>query len=159
MARSCECDPKTRSTDVAVHFDAPDDRSLPSYAPSVDTDVVQSVPPSSRLTKKSFVSTPGRSVSTPCVEPPWFAPSTRRPALATLARRPPVVRPEHAQASPEGGHLGRRQREQVGLVEQPLLGLQLVARPPVVPEAVGDRLEDLERLDVGVLLRRVGAPG
>ncbi len=46
---------------------------------------------SSRLTKKSLVSVPGLAVSTPACEPPWFAPSTRRPPTSTVisgAERP-----------------------------------------------------------------------
>ena len=43
-----------------------------------------SVPRSSRLTKKSLVSVPGRSVRTPERRPPVFAPSTRRPPTSTV---------------------------------------------------------------------------
>src|SRR5258705_398405 len=39
---------------------------------------------SSRLTKKSFVSTPGLSVNTPCLLPPWFAPRARNPPISTV---------------------------------------------------------------------------
>ena len=40
---------------------------------------------SSRLTKKSFVKTPGVAVKTPCVDPPTFAPSHERELRRDLA--------------------------------------------------------------------------
>ena len=95
---------------------------------------------SSRLTKKSVVSVPCRSVRMPAVEPL---------ALAPMARRPPI---EHRQ-------LGSGQPEQVGAVQQQGLRRKLLALAQVVAEAVRPRLEHRERLDVGVLLRGVGPPG
>ena len=66
MARSCEFEPKTRSTRVPVHC------QLAGLAVAALEDVlaasdvaVHSVPMSSRFTKKSLVSVPGRSVKTP----------------------------------------------------------------------------------------------
>ena len=93
---------------------------------------------SSRLTKKSLVSTPGLSVNTPCLLPPWLAPSARRPPISTV--------------SSGAGHV-----EHVRLLQQQLLQRRLLARPHVVAEPVGPRFEHRERLHVGVLLRRVGA--
>ena len=93
---------------------------------------------SSRLTKKSLVSWPGRSVSTPCL-------------------RPAVVGAEHAQAADQHRHLGRAQLQQLGAVDQQLLGRHAEADLEVVAEAVGLGLEHLEALDVGLLLGRVGA--
>ena len=98
-----------------------------------------SVPMSSRLTKKSLVSVPGRSVKTPCCD------------LPTLAS-------EHAQAADQHRHLRRGQRQQLRLVDQQLLGrARLKSAFEVVAEAVGHRLEHGERLDVGLLLRGVRA--
>jgi hypothetical protein len=37
-----------------------------------------------RLTKKSLVSAPSRSVKTPCFVPPWLVPSTRMPPTSTV---------------------------------------------------------------------------
>ena len=45
-----------------------------------------------------------------------------------------------------------------GPVQQQRLRRQLLAGPEVVAEPVGARLEHRERLDVGLLLRGVGAP-
>ena len=93
---------------------------------------------SSRLTKKSLLSVPGRCVKTPC-----------------LARAD--VGAQHAQAADQHRHLGRRQRQQLRLVDQQRFGRHAVAALEVVAEAVGHRLERRERLDVGLLLRRVRA--
>ena len=68
---------------MPVHLGAPVLRSRPSSTPSVD-DFCHAVPMSSRLTKKSFVSTPGRLVNTPCALPPALAPSTRIPPTSTV---------------------------------------------------------------------------
>ena len=93
-----------------------------------------SVPMSSRLTKKSLVSVPGRSVKTPCGEPPALAPRTRRPPTRTVIS-------------------GAVSVSSCALSTSSCLGG--TARPAceVVAEAVGDRLEHGERLDVGLLLR------
>ena len=95
---------------------------------------------SSRFTKKSLVSASGCFVKTPC-----FAAAG--------------VGAEHAQAADQHRHLGRGQREQLRPIEQQRLGGDRVAALLVVAEAVGDRLEHRERLDVGLLLRGVRAPG
>ena len=55
------------------------------------------------------------------------------------------------------GHLRCGEREQIRLVDQQLLGGQLLAGPHVVAEPVGPRLEHVERLGVGHLLGGVGA--
>ena len=60
---------------------------------------------SSRFTKKSLVSVPGRSVKTP---------SSDCPALAS----------EHAQAADQHRHLGRGQRQHLRPVDQQLLRRQ-----------------------------------
>jgi hypothetical protein len=92
---------------------------------------------SSRLTKKSLVSVPGRSVKTPCFDPPCWrrAPACRRPAPSSPARsasaaapcRPAVPRPRR------------------------VVALEVVAEP------VGDRLQHGEAFGVGLLLGRIGA--
>ena len=71
----------------------------------------------------------------------------------------PVVGVQRPHAADEHRHLGRGQRQQVGPVEQQRLRRQLLAGSEVVAEPVGRRLEHGERLDVGLLLRGVGAPG
>src|SRR5436190_18192146 len=62
-ARTCECEPKIRSTRVPVHLTAFDLRSRPSYTPSEPAGC-HCVLMSSRLTKKSFVSVSGFLVKT-----------------------------------------------------------------------------------------------
>ncbi len=57
-ARSCEFDPNTRSTRVAVHFSALVLRSRSSKTSSAADVAFQTLPMSSRLTKKSLVSVP-----------------------------------------------------------------------------------------------------
>ena len=69
-----------------------------------------SVPMSSRLTKKSLVSVPGRSVKTPCFDAA-------------------DVGAEHAQAADQHRHLRRGQRQQLRLVDQQRLGRHGVAGP------------------------------
>ena len=73
--------------------------------------------------------------------------------------RAAVVGAERAQAADEHRHLRRGQVEHVRAVDQPRLRRQLVTGPQVVAETVGNRLQHRERLDVGLLLRGVGAPG
>jgi len=73
----------------AVHLTAPVVRSRPSNRRPRRRSAVHTVPMSSRLTKKSLVSAPGRSVKTPCVEPPDVgvrARAGRRPARSSRAR-------------------------------------------------------------------------
>src|SRR6266852_8809459 len=83
-ARSCECEPKIRSTRVPVHLTWFVFRSRPSYTPPEPLDGCHWVLISSRLTKKSFVSVSGRLVKTPYVDFPAFAPRTRRPPTRTI---------------------------------------------------------------------------
>src|SRR5256885_15660027 len=59
-ARSCECEPKIRSTRVPVHLTSFVFRSRPSYTPSEPAEGCHCVRMSRRLTKKSFVSVSGR---------------------------------------------------------------------------------------------------
>ena len=68
-----------------------------------------SVPMSSRFTKKSLVSVPGRSVKTPCC------------GLPGVGVQGPHAADEHR-------HLGRGQRQHVGPLEQQRLRRQLLAR-------------------------------
>ena len=89
-------------------------------------DACHSVPMSSRFTKKSLVSVPGRSVKTPCLI---------CPALAS----------ERPQAADEHRHLRGGQGQQAGPVDQQLLGPAFLPGPEVVPEPVGRRLEHGER--------------
>ena len=104
-----------------------------------EADFFQSVPMSSRLTKKSLVSVPGRSVKTPCL------------AWPTLASEDP-------QAADQHGHLrGGQGRAGCARSTSACSGAS-DRRAEVVAEAVRSRLEDGERLDVGLLLRRVRAP-
>ncbi len=100
MARSWEFEPNTRSTRGGgpVDLAASPGRGPRRRARRTPT-ALHSVPMSSRFTKKSLVSVPGRSVSTPCVDCP-------------------VVGAEGPQAADEHRHLGRGQGQQVGPVEQ-----------------------------------------
>jgi hypothetical protein len=75
-----------------------------------------------RLTKKSFVSAPTRSVNTPCL-------------------RAAVVGAEHPHAADQHGHLGRGQAHQLGAVEQQFLGADDIVLLQPVAEAVGQRLQ------------------
>ena len=91
---------------------------------------------SSRLTK-SFVNAPGRSVSTPCWDCFWLAPSTRRPPTSTVIS-------------------GADRGQQVGPVDQPELRGQLATLAEVVAESVGGGLQVGERLHIGGVLGGVG---
>ena len=68
-ARSTELEPNTRSTRVALYFASPVLRSLPVNSSAWSSAAFQTVAISSRLTKKSLLSTPTRSVNTPCLLP------------------------------------------------------------------------------------------
>lgn len=68
-ARSTELEPNTRSTRVALYFASPVLRSLPVNSSALSSAAFQTVAISSRLTKKSLLSTPTRSVNTPCLLP------------------------------------------------------------------------------------------
>src|SRR5690606_14342411 len=70
-----------------------------------------------------------------------------------------AVDAENAQAAHEHGHLWSGQGEHIRLVQETLLGTQPVPAPIVVAEAVGNGLERLERLRIGLLLRGVGPTG
>ena len=96
---------------------------------------------SSRLTKKSLVSASGFVVKTPCFAPPALAPSTRRPPTSTVISGAVSVR---SCALSTSSCLGRYRE----------LALEVVA------EAVGDRLEHREGLDVRLRpARRPCVPG
>ena len=95
---------------------------------------------SSRLTKKSLVSVSGRLVKTPCWMPPKLAFSTRMPPTSTVIS-------------------GAVSVSRLRLVDQQGLGRQSLLAFEVVAEAVRDRFEHGERLDVGLLLRGVRAAG
>ena len=95
---------------------------------------------SSRLTKKSLVSTPGL---------------VGEDAVLAAA----VVGAERTQAADQHRQLRRGHVQQVRPLEQQLLQRSLLARAHVVAEPVGPRFEHRERLHIGVLLRGVGAPG
>src|SRR5680860_221452 len=66
---------------------------------------------------------------------------------------------EYAQTAHEHGHLRRAQGEQVGLVHQLVLLRKRGERAVVVAEPIGNGLQVAERLDVGLLLRRIGPAG
>ena len=95
---------------------------------------------SSRFTKKSLVSVSGRSVKTPCSDPPALALSARIPPMRTVISGAVSV-----------NRLARS-------TSWCSAGIVSPARS-VVAEAVGGRLERGERVDVGLLLRGVRAPG
>ena len=64
-ARSSELEPKTRSARVPMPTCSPEPSFVPRNACEPGSSGFHVVPRSSRFTKKSFVSTPGRSVKTP----------------------------------------------------------------------------------------------
>src|SRR6266851_4532383 len=64
---------------------------------------------------------------------------------------------QDTQATNEHRHLGRGQRQQLRPIDQQLLGRYGVLAPEVVSEAIHDRLEDGERLHIGLLLRGIHA--
>ena len=88
--------------------------------------------------RSRWSTSPGRLVNTPCV-------------------RLPRVRVQHPQAADEHRHLGRAQRQPEGPLDQQMLGRHLVSLSQEVAEPVRVRLEHGERLDVGLLLRRIRA--
>ena len=65
---------------------------------------------------------------------------------------------EEAHAAEKSGHLGSGQRQHERLVDQEVLGRELVALLEVVAEPVGCRLEWGEGLDFSLLLGGIGAP-
>jgi hypothetical protein len=89
------------------------------------------------LTKKSLLSVLRPVVNTPCFEPPWLAPSTRRPPTSTVISGA-LSESSCARSTSSSASDGR-------------------TAAAVVAEAVGLRLEHRERLHVGHFLRRVGA--
>lgn len=84
MARSCEFEPKTRSTAVPVHLTLPVTRSRPSNTSRDEPDTLHSVLMSIRFTKKSLVNVSGRWVKTPCWDRPTFAFRARMPPTSTV---------------------------------------------------------------------------
>ena len=109
-------------------------------APWHPTSAFHAVRMSSRLTKKSLVSASGRCVKTPCFDPSTLVLSTRMPPTSTVIS-------------------GAVSVSSCARSMQQRLGRHLVAGLLEVAEAVGHRFEDGERLDIGLLLRRVHASG
>ena len=70
-----------------------------------------------------------------------------------------VVGVEHAQAADEHSHLGGGEAEELGFVDEELLGGERVAGLRVVTETVGLRLKDGDGGDIGLLGGGVGAAG
>ena len=73
-----------RSTRVPVHLSLPVARSRPSKTSLSSELAFQLVLMSSRFTKKSFVSVPGRLVRTPCWDRAKLVFRTRRPPMRTV---------------------------------------------------------------------------
>jgi hypothetical protein len=71
--------------------------------------------------------------------------------------RAAVIGAEHAQAADQHGHLRSAQLQQLGAVDQQLLGRHAEADLQIVAEAVGLGLERLEAVGVGLLLAGVAA--
>src|SRR5438477_11483688 len=69
-ARSCDLEPKTRSTAVAVRLTLPVAGSRPSYTFSAAADARHSALMSTSVTKKSLVNVGGPSVKTQCADWP-----------------------------------------------------------------------------------------
>ena len=113
-------------------------RSRPSNTSLASETGFHSVPISTRFTKKSLVSVPGRSVKTPCRDGRWFAPSTRIPPTRTVISGAVSVSSCARSTSISSGETAD-------------------ALFQVVAESVGERLEHREGIDVGLRLRRVGA--
>ena len=65
---------------------------------------------------------------------------------------------ENTHAAEKNRHLRNAQRKELGAIDKHFLGLYGVAALEVVPETVGLGLEVCEGFDVGLFLRRVGAP-
>ena len=101
---------------------------------------VHAMPMSSRLTKKSLVSVPGRVGEDPVLDSP-------------------VIGAQHAQAADQHRHFRRGERQQLGAIDQQFLGRPADALAHVVAEAVGDGLQHGERLDVGLRRRASVRPG
>ena len=74
-------------------------------------------------------------------------------------RRIAVIGAEHAQPADQHRHLRRRQRQQLGAVDQELFGRHRVLGVDVVAEAIGLRLERFEGFRVGHFVRRIRAAG
>ena len=73
--------------------------------------------------------------------------------------RPSGVRAQDAHAADEHRHLGCGQRQELRPIDQQRLCRRGLAGRHVVAEPVGAGLEHGERLDVGLLLRGIRAPG
>ena len=136
-ARSSECDPKTRSTRLAVHLSSPLTRQRPSNDSRASDVGFHSVPMSRRCTKKSLVNVPGRFVNTPCFDCPVFASSARRPPTSTVISGALSVSRKARSISRCSAGTGALSDE--------------------VAESVGVRFEHGERFHVSPFLRRVGA--
>ena len=71
----------------------------------------------------------------------------------------PEVRIQNTHAADENRHLGRRQTQELGPVDQKLFRRSGVSTVEVVAEPVCDRFEHGERLDVGLFLGGIRAAG
>jgi hypothetical protein len=83
-----------------------------------------------RLTKKSLLSVPTRSVKTPC----WL---------------PAMVGAQYPHAANQHGHFAGRQPHQLGAIEQQFLGTDHVVLFQPVAETIGHRFQHIERFDIG----------
>ncbi len=136
MARSCEFDPKTRSTREPVQRTLPVLRSRPSKKCSHTGDCFHSKSLLSRFTKKSFVNLPGRSVNVPTAESPrWF------PAHACHRRAP----------SSQARSMSASERDRQVALQRTILRFA-----KEITEAIALGFEYCERLSVGHFLRRIG---
>ena len=138
-ARSWQCAPNTRSAAVAVHLVLPGVRSRPSYTFWSEAEV---------STRSHVEQVHGEVVG-----------QRAGPVGENSVLRVPVVRVQRAHAADENRHLGRGQPKEVGPVQQTGLRRERIVRSEIVAEAVADRFETFERVDVGLLLRGVGATG
>ncbi|MNT32030.1 hypothetical protein D3C72_1678900 [compost metagenome] len=68
----------------------------------------------------------------------------------------PDIVAQHPQAADQHGHLRRAEVQQLRLVDQQRLGFGLGPGFDEVAKTIGNRLEQTERLDIGLLLRGVG---
>src|SRR5260370_15390457 len=81
-----------------------------------------------------------------------------RPLGENTVLCPSGVGVQDAHAADEHRHLGRGQRQQLRPIDQQLLDRRGVLAPEVVPEAIRERLDDGERVHVGLLRRSIHAP-
>ena len=125
---------RRRGSTAARRWSDPDPRRGPSDVADFD----HFVDMSSRFTKKSLLRLPGRSVRTPCRTPPAFASRLRMPPTSTVISR-------------------HGQREQTRAVDQHHRRGRPIPVGVVVAESVRRRLQNRERVDVRLRLRRVRA--